>query len=425
MTNRKANRTQSRDGEAVQAFYDLHPYPPPVEDLDRYRQRWQDETRRRAEFHLHWPDRVYRTDLKVLIAGCGTSQAAKHAIRQPASQVVGIDISQTSLEHTEALKSKYKLSNLEVYQLPVEQAGELGCRFDKIVCTGVLHHLSDPEAGLRSLCTVLEPDGAIHLMVYAAYGRAAIYMLQDYCRKLGIGHTDQEIQDLAVTLAALPPQHPLGYLLSESPDFQSKAGLADALLHPQDRAFSVPQLFDLITHCGLRFSRWVRQAPYLPQCGSLSSTPHAARLAALSPREQYAAVELFRGTMLRHSLIVHRDEHSGELPHFIGDEWLAYVPIRLPESISVQKRVPQGAAGVLINQSHSDADLVLPVNAAELQLFEAIDGKRSIGKILQQSSAAGPSFYQQRELARVFFERIWQHDLVVFDISLKGDKTDE
>jgi len=29
--------------DAVQAFYDLHPYPPPVDDLEEYRQRWQDE----------------------------------------------------------------------------------------------------------------------------------------------------------------------------------------------------------------------------------------------------------------------------------------------------------------------------------------------------------------------------------------------
>ena len=78
----------------MRAFYDLHPYPPPVEDLDGYRQRWQDEGRRRADFHLHWPDKAYRADLNVLVAGCGTSQAAKHALRQPASHVVGIDFSE-------------------------------------------------------------------------------------------------------------------------------------------------------------------------------------------------------------------------------------------------------------------------------------------------------------------------------------------
>ena len=205
-------------------------------DLDGYRQRWQDEGRRRADFHLHWPDRAYRADMTVLVAGCGTSQAAKHALRQPASQVVGIDVSETSIRHTEALKRKYGLGNLEVHQLPVERVSELGLRFDKIVCTGVLHHLPDPVAGLAALREVLEPGGALHLMVYAAYGRAGVYMLQEYCRRLGIGHTDKEIRDLAVTLTALPREHPLARLLGESPDFQRPDALADALLNPQDRA---------------------------------------------------------------------------------------------------------------------------------------------------------------------------------------------
>jgi 2-polyprenyl-3-methyl-5-hydroxy-6-metoxy-1,4-benzoquinol methylase len=45
----------------------------------------------------------------------------------------------------------------------------------------VLHHLADPDAGLRALRSVLKPEGAIDLMVYARYGRTGISMLQDYC----------------------------------------------------------------------------------------------------------------------------------------------------------------------------------------------------------------------------------------------------
>ena len=115
----------------------------------------------------------------------------------------------------------------------------------------MLHHLPVPEEGLRALREVLQPDGAMHLMVYATYGRAGVYMLQEYCRRLGVGHTDQEIRDLAVTLTALPYRHPLAHLLGESPDFRHRDALADALLNPQDRAYTVPQLFDLIDGCGL------------------------------------------------------------------------------------------------------------------------------------------------------------------------------
>ncbi len=40
------------------------------------------------------------------------------------------------------------------------------------------------------LCaSVLKPDGAMHLMVYAPYGRAGVYMLQDFCKRIGVRAT--------------------------------------------------------------------------------------------------------------------------------------------------------------------------------------------------------------------------------------------
>ncbi|MGZ8349652.1 MAG: class I SAM-dependent methyltransferase, partial [Allosphingosinicella sp.] len=222
----------------VGAFYERHPYPPPVDDLTGYGRSWDDQ-RRRADAHLFWPDEPYRPDRSILVAGCGTSQAAKYALRWPKSRVIGIDFSEASIEQTAKLKRKHNIHNLELRQLPIERAGELGRRFDHVVCTGVLHHLHDPDLGLRVLGNMLEPNGAMHLMVYAPYGRTGIYMLQEYCRRLDIGTTSAEISDLAASLKALPPDHPLMPLLRNAPDFQSEAGLADALLHPQDRAFSV------------------------------------------------------------------------------------------------------------------------------------------------------------------------------------------
>ena len=109
--------------DRVRLFYDRHPYPPPVSSLDRYRQLWLDPDRRRADYHLLWPEAAYRTDLEILIAGCGTAQAAKHALRQPEARVIGIDVSATSIEHTQALQRKYNLPNLEIRQLAVERCG--------------------------------------------------------------------------------------------------------------------------------------------------------------------------------------------------------------------------------------------------------------------------------------------------------------
>jgi SAM-dependent methyltransferase len=134
----------------VSAFYESHPYPPPVDDLQAYRRIWDDQ-RRRAEFHLFWPADPYCEDRSILVAGCGTTQAAHYALRWPRAQVTGIDLSAESIAFTQRLKRKYALANLEVHQLAVERSAELGQRFDQVVCTGVLHHLPDPTRRPRSV----------------------------------------------------------------------------------------------------------------------------------------------------------------------------------------------------------------------------------------------------------------------------------
>jgi len=393
---------------AVKDFYERYPYPQPIDDLENYRKRWQDPNRRRADFHLFCTSKPYTEARTILIAGCGTSQAAKHAARCPEARVVGIDFSAVSVRHTEDLQRKHDLRNLAVHQLSIERVSDLGLTFDEIVCTGVLHHLANPEAALRALRGVLAPDGAMHLMVYAPYGRAGIYMLQEFCRHVGIRAGDEEIQDLIVALGALPAGHPLARLLHDAPDFRQEAALADALLNPHDRAYSVPELMDYITRAGLMFSRWVRQAPYSPHCGVMSRLPQASRIAALDPRQQYAAAELFRGSMMTHSVIVRRDDCLGR-SHTIGfsdDAWVDYVPVRMPDTVSVRERLPPGAAAVLINRAHTHTDIYLPIDAREKRLVDAIDGELSIGEI----GRAEP-----RDFCRALFERLWWHDQIVFD----------
>jgi SAM-dependent methyltransferase len=402
--------------QEVRDFYDHYPYPRPIDSLERYRQLWQDPQRRRADYHLAWPARRYREELSILIAGCGTSQAAKHAVRWPAARITGIDVSAGSVRCTEELRRKHNLRNLQVCQLPLERVSELGTTFDQIVCTGVLHHLADPDAGLQALRGVLKPDGAMHLMVYAPYGRTGIYMLQEFCKRTGMHATDADIRDLFAALSALPPGHPLENLLRAAPDFRQEAALADALLHPQDRAYSVPQLFDFLERGGLTFGRWIKQAPYSPHCGVMAQIPQATRIAQLSAAEQYAAVELFRGTMVRHSVVVYRNDgpRGGRPISFAGDAWRYYVPIRMPDTLCMQERQPPGAAAVLINKSHAFRDLFMSISLTEKRLLDAIDGNRCIGDIVEERLPSG-SRTAQMDMARGFFERLWWHDQVVFD----------
>ena len=393
-------------------FYETHPYPKPLRNLDRHRELYRNPDRRRAQTLLLWPSEKLRPNRKILVAGCGTSQGALYALREPDAHVTAIDISEISLRHTRELQHQYGLRNLELHRLAIEEVGELGRVFDQIVCTGVLHHLPDPELGLRALRDILTPNGAIHVMVYARYGRAGIYMMQEYCRLLGIGATEGDLRELGTTIESLSSEHPIAGVSRKAKDFTYPEALADALLHPKDRAYTVPEVYAWLERCGLSFGRWYEQAPYLPQCGAIAGLPHAPRLVSLTLPLQHAAVELLRGTMTRHNFIAYRcDRLEPSQPiTFDGDAWRDYVPLRLPWSLSIQDRLPPGSAAVLINPAHTYPDLALPIDAAQQRIFSEIDGNRSIDEILRGAAGAGDD-----ERARRFIQLLWEYDQIVFD----------
>ena len=254
----------------------------------------------------------------------------------------------------------------------------------------------------------------MYLMLYAPYGRTGVYMLQEYCRKLGIGTSQQEINDLTAALQVLPQHHPLLSMVRGSRESLHAGVLVDALLNPRDRTYSVPQLFDFIERSDLMFGCWYWQAPYLPQCGSIATTPHAKRLAALPAREQYLAMELWRGLMTNHDFVVHRNDANsdGRRVNFDDERYLRYVPIRRAWTKCGEKQLPSGVAGVLLNQTHLFDDLFILIDAQEKRMYEAIDGRRSISEIVDQVKDK-----EAAQLAPVFFEKLSSYDQVVFDTS--------
>ena len=252
----------------------------------------------------------------------------------------------------------------------------------------------------------------MHLMVYAPYGRTGIYMLQEFCRRVGVHATDEGIRDLIAALTALPYRHPLGNLLREAPDFRQEAALADALLHPQDRAYSVPQLFDFLERGGLAFGRWLMQAPYMPRCGVMAKIPQASRMAQLSLAEQYAAVELFRGTMIRHSAVAYRGDRPGgpQRVSFDGDAWLDYVPIRVADTIS--------CSGAVASRCGNGADQPHPHLHRHLPAARCYNRKKcSTPSTARARSARSSVSTGNVTAARAFFEQLWWYDQVVFDAS--------
>ena len=63
---------------------------------------------------LVYKNETYPSNLKILIAGCGSDQAAIIAKCNPNHSVIGIDISPKSIAHQNKLKKNHKINNLKL-----------------------------------------------------------------------------------------------------------------------------------------------------------------------------------------------------------------------------------------------------------------------------------------------------------------------
>ena len=151
-----------------------------------------------------WPDRRYRPDLDILIAGCGANQAAVFAFTNRAAKVVAVDVSQSALDHQQYLKDKHGLHNLELHLLPIEELSALQRDFDLIVSTGVLHHMADPLTGMKALAEL--PAARRHHRGHALrqYGRIGVELLESVFRDLGLSQDDASVQLVKDTIRCCP-----------------------------------------------------------------------------------------------------------------------------------------------------------------------------------------------------------------------------
>jgi SAM-dependent methyltransferase len=82
-------------------------YPAPIFDLEEWSAGSYDWTDPVHAHRVYWPDREYPSGLDILVAGCGANQAACFAFTNPSAKVVGVDVSQPSLDHQQYLKDKH------------------------------------------------------------------------------------------------------------------------------------------------------------------------------------------------------------------------------------------------------------------------------------------------------------------------------
>ena len=355
--------------DPVAQQYEEWIYPEPIIDLPSWlKNNWQWFDPSHAH-RLFWPDREYRADLDILIAGCGTNQAAVFAYTNRGAKVTAIDVSKASLAHHRFLKEKYSLDNLDLHQLPIEQVGELDRDYDLVVSTGVLHHMADPKQGMKALASCLRPEGVAAIMLYAHYGRIGVEMLQGVFRNLGLTQDNASLEVVKRAITVLPEDHPLRSYLRIAPDLQFDAGLVDTFLHGRDRSYTVTDCLDLVHSAGLVFQDWLLKSSYEPLM--IGTDPFINAIAGLPKEQRWAVMERINHRNACHFFMACRADRLLETYRvdFGTDRWLEAVPLF---------RYRCGLEGDTIARP----DWRMRLAGEELAIVELIDGHRTCGQIL-------------------------------------------
>jgi SAM-dependent methyltransferase len=250
---------------AVAEQYESWPYPTWKRVMAGTRKNLRDHI---AALDPEGPDTIPLAP-HMLVAGCGTGrQVALLALCYPDARITAIDISQTSLDYAAARCGEAGLDAITFQALDLHRVGELGQKFEAIMCTGVLHHLPDPEKGWAALADVLKPGGVMHVMVYSKIARLSVRALRGLLAEFDGRPVDDDM--LRAARRRLIERVPV----PTSRDFYSLAGVYDLFLHRHEDSFDIPRICRALDGLGLKLIQF-----------ELPTPPDRARYRAENPHD--------------------------------------------------------------------------------------------------------------------------------------------
>ncbi|WP_121543108.1 class I SAM-dependent methyltransferase [Candidatus Rickettsia colombianensi] len=315
------NTTISKDLAEVQEHYQDYPYP--FRDPNQEKERLLvicGEFLGELNHFLYKGKENFNNNFRCLIAGGGTGDSTIYLAEQlkdKNAEIIYLDFSKPSMEVAQKRAEVRGLKNIKwindsILNIPNLKLG----KFDYINCTGVLHHLANPDEGLKNLKASLKPTGGMGLMVYAKYGRTGVYQIQDLMKMINKDTKSrvEEVMNGKLILDNLPATnwYKRGWeLFSDYQNF-GDVGVYDMFLHKQDRAYSVPELYEFVEKADLNFVDYLdplekillRPENYIKDFSLLQKVKKMDKVT----RE--AISEILTGNIIKHSFYVSNQKDS-------------------------------------------------------------------------------------------------------------------
>lgn len=321
MTNTSNIKTVS---QKVRAQYEDLPYP---------HRDPKDEILRITLATMECPDQLnhlcfngekdFTKKIRVLIAGGGTGdsvvQWAVTLKDNPDAEIVYLDFSAASRAVAEErlkvhdLHHKVKFITDSLLHIPNLNLG----KFDIINCSGVLHHLENPEAGLKVLADSLADDGVLVTMLYGKYGRIAVYPIQEIMRYINVDAEDsqEKIDNTKRLLGCITSNNNFYYSLSKFTDYHIDAEVYDIFMHDQDRAYNIKDLYEFAASadlkiCGFGQNERGESMDYYSPEKYITNKELLDKVKKLPLKEQQSIAEVLNGNMKKHCFYLSKKERK-------------------------------------------------------------------------------------------------------------------
>ena len=397
MSTKSSN--SSKGIKAVQDHYLDYPYPfrNPEEDKVRLMRIYGDYLGE-INHYLFNGNKDFTKGFRVLIAGGGTGDSTVYLAKQlsniPNSDVVYIDFSAKSMEiaqkraEYQGVKDKITWICDSLLNIPKLNLG----KFDYITCTGVLHHLASPDAGLKILADSLTEDGGMHIMIYGQYGRTGVYQMQEVMRIVnqGIKERAEEIKNAWQIIKSVPATNwfARGQELISDLHTMGDIGMYDLLLHKQDRSYTVPQVFEFTEKAGLHFVDW--NSPHsrimLDPKTYFADKEVLTRIEKLDKKDQYAIAEIMCCSIIKHAFYVSKRKGTkANFDDYNNVPFIFTIP-RFAKQVSDYLAQHTELIGGTLNSSYKsdyfgDITLNIPISKYTSAIFKHMANSHSIGEI--------------------------------------------
>ncbi len=240
--------------DPVQTHYQKYPYPhyPLIASVRRCDTYALNLNALWARFNCALPPAEAN---RILIAGSGAFAPYPWAVANPDTPITALDLSERSLRRARWHCLLHGRRNVVFRCGELLDPAAIDGTFGLIDSFGVLHHLADPLAGLKTLEAHLVPGGIMRIMLYSRYARREEESIRRAFRLLDIDspHAARRL------LRKAPAGSRLANYLAASYEAATDSGVADALLHPRVHTYRIDELLAMISRTGLELLMFAHQ----------------------------------------------------------------------------------------------------------------------------------------------------------------------